>query len=87
MFLPPELITKFVYGDNTLGPRKDDIKLKANEKLNIYFGTIVKHYNKLSRAEKETFDNFKNTVYFEFLIDGKKSYTEINAVNKGNHDL
>jgi len=87
MFLPPELITKFVYADNTLDPKEDDIKLKANEKLNIYFGTIVKHYNKLSQAEKETFDNFRNTVYFEFLIDGKKSYTEINAVNKENHNL
>lgn len=86
IFLPYELASKFVFTDATLGPREDKYErlknfyLKENERINISFNVIAKHYNNaLSIEEKEIFDKYRDTLYFQFLIDGKKSYAKIDA--------
>ena len=72
MFLPYELATKYVFSSVTLGPReKKNFTLKENEWINIGFGVIAKHYDTLNSKQKEIFDQYRNTLYFEFKIDRK----------------
>ncbi|RKD31264.1 hypothetical protein [Thermohalobacter berrensis] len=80
LFIPDELSSTIVYGATTLGPRKKDVILKPGERINIGMGTLIKHLNNLSEKEKELFDDYKDILYIELLINDKKSYAKISAL-------
>lgn len=74
LFIPNELGEKIIYGERTFGPKKSDTILKPNEVIDIDFGTLMKHYDKLSEEEKELFEKYKDTIYFEVKIDDQVYY-------------
>lgn len=82
VLIPDELTSTIIYGDHSLGPRNKYIKLKPGEKIDIGFGTIMKHLDRLSKSQKELFENYKNILYIELLINGKKVYYKINALKE-----
>lgn len=82
LLIPDELTSTIVYGETTLGPRKKYIELKPGERINISMGTLMKHLDRLSENEKKLFEKYKDILYIELLINGKKSYAKISVLKE-----
>ncbi len=77
LFIPEEINSKYILGDYTLGPKKEDVLLKPGEKINIKYGTITKKYSSLTESEKEEYNKFKDILYLELLINNTKYYLKL----------
>lgn len=72
--IPPELTNSIIYGDVYF---KNNIELKPQEAIRMGAGILMKHYDLLGNKEKELFEEFKDILYLELNIDGKKAYMKV----------
>ncbi|KYO68571.1 hypothetical protein [Thermovenabulum gondwanense] len=79
-FVPPELNPIIIAGQKMemLSPHEYR-ELKPGEKIHVEVGVLMKHYNKLSEEEKKIFHQYKDTLYFELRINGKRAYAKVSA--------
>ncbi|MFZ5353382.1 MAG: hypothetical protein ACOZCL_11780 [Bacillota bacterium] len=75
MFIPREMSEKIIVTDLPYEALQADT-LVPGKGTSVESGRIMIHYNKLDQKTKEIFHKFKNTLYFEFHINGKKCYVK-----------
>ncbi|ABY91471.1 hypothetical protein [Thermoanaerobacter sp. X514] len=79
-FVPPELNQIIIAGQQTeMFSPHEYIVLKPGERIHAEGGVLMRHYNKLSEEEKEIFNKYKDTLYFELRINGKKAYVKVSS--------
>ncbi|SHM73891.1 hypothetical protein SAMN05660826_01804 [Caldanaerovirga acetigignens] len=79
-FVPPELSKIIIAGlEDEFYPPHRYLKLKPGERIFDEGGVLMKHYNKLSEEEKKIFHQYKDTLYFELRINGKRAYAKVSA--------
>jgi hypothetical protein len=58
-------------------PRGKYTELGPGQKINIGHGSTMKHIDTMTIIEKKLLEDFKDIIYLEFLINGKKAYEKI----------
>jgi hypothetical protein len=58
-------------------PRGKYTELGPGQKINIGHGSTMKHIDMMTVIEKKLLEDYKDIIYLEFLINGKKAYEKI----------
>lgn len=81
IFLPDELYDSGIMLDQSIKVWKFSIDLPAKEKLNFMSATAMIHPKNFSEEQEILWDELKNTLYFQILIDKKMYYIRYNKTN------
>ncbi len=76
MFIPNELAESIIVSTEPSIPSSEDLVLEPGKGTGIDSGRLMIHYNKLDKVKKELFEKYKDTLYFEFHMNGKRAYVK-----------
>lgn len=75
MYIPKEMYNIILTIEPSVS-KSEDLVLEPGKGTGIGSGRLMTHYDKLDKEKREIFEKYKNTVYFEFHINGKKAYVK-----------
>ncbi len=76
MFIPNELAESIIVSTEPSIPSSEDLVLEPGKGTGIDSGRLMIHYIKLDKVKKKLFEKYKDTLYFEFHMNGKRSYVK-----------
>ena len=75
IYFPEEAIKSFIVNDNPgIDVKLTKVILEPGKFINGNIGALMIHTNKLNDEQKKAYEKYKDTLCFEFLINGKKAY-------------
>lgn len=80
-FISDRIISNDIVLEGAASVSNRTYNLEPGQKISASANTLIKHYeNKLTDSQREIFDDEKNYLYFEFVINGKKAYLEATSL-------